>query len=77
MLKFGAVIREFRKAAGLSQDELADRMGQSKSYVYKLEHDVRAPSPAMIVRLGRALDIPPGAILDRAAESYPNDDSFS
>ena len=73
-LYFGDIIRQFRNAAGLSQDDLADRMGQSKSYISKLENNLRSPSPEMLIRLGRALGVAPGAILDRAAESYPADD---
>ena len=70
-VEFGEIIKEFRLAAGLSQDGLADRMDLSKSYIFKLEKNLRSPSPEMLIRLGRALGINPGALLDKAAESYP------
>ena len=72
-LYFGEIIKYFRKEAALSQDELADKMGISKSYIFKLENDLRSPSPGMLIRLGRAMSINPGAILDRAAEDYPKE----
>lgn len=73
-LKFGHAIRQFRLETGLSQDDLADRLDMYKSYVSALENDHRSPSPEMLLRLGRAMGVAPGAILDRAAESYPPDD---
>ena len=69
-VEFGDIIKEFRMMAGLSQDGLADRMEVSKSYIFKLEKNLRSPSPAMLIRLGRALDVNPGALLDKAAENY-------
>ena len=72
-LKFGNTIRQFRLAAGLSQDGLADRLDMVKSYISALENDHRAPSPEMLVRLGRALGVSAGAILDNAAEDYPDE----
>ena len=73
-LDFGTAIREFRLAAGLSQDDLVDRADMHKSYLSMLENRKRQPSPEMLVRIARALNIPPGDLLNRAAESYPDPD---
>jgi len=71
LLWVGAVLREFRQQAGLSQDELADRMDVSTPYISMLESGKRYPSIEMLIRVANALEVQPGAILDRIAEQYP------
>jgi len=73
LLWVGAVLREFRQEAGLSQDELADRMDVSTPYISMLESGKRYPSIEMLIRVGNALEVRPGAILDRIAEQYTGD----
>ena len=53
-----AVIRRYRDAAGLSQQELADRVGISKSYISSLELGYRAPSLNLLVEVkaGKMVD---------------------
>jgi transcriptional regulator with XRE-family HTH domain len=51
----GAVIREYRQRAGISQDALADRMDMSAPYISMLESGTRHPSIEMLVRLAVAL----------------------
>ncbi len=73
----GITIREFRHRAGLSQDALADRMDVSTSYISMLESGARYPSIEMLIRLAVALEVRPGAILDRIADFYtPSDACF-
>ena len=36
----GQLLRRYRSAAGLTQEELADRAGYSANYIGKLERDV-------------------------------------
>lgn len=73
----GATIRGFRQLSGLSQDALADRMDVSTSYISMLEGGKRYPSIEMIIRLAIALEVSPGAILDKIAERYtPNEACF-
>lgn len=45
MTTFGTALREMRRAAGISQRELADRIGIDFSYISKVEND-RLPPPA-------------------------------
>lgn len=73
----GVAIREFRQQAGLSQDDLADRMDLSTSYISMLESGKRYPSIEMLIRIAIALEVRPGAMLDYIAERYtPSDTCF-
>ncbi len=64
----GAVIREYRQRAGISQDALADRMDMSAPYISMLESGTRHPSIEMLVRLAVALGVRPGQLLDSIVE---------
>ena len=66
----GVALREFRHQRGLSQDELADRMDLSTPYISMLESGKRYPSIEMLIRIAVALDVRPGAILDKIADRY-------
>ena len=63
-------IREFRQQAGLSQDELADRMDMSTPYISMLESGKRYPSIEMLIRIAFALGVRPGTMLDMIADRY-------
>jgi len=71
----GIAIRAFRQQAGLSQDELADRMDISTPYISMLESGKRYPSIEMLIRLAFALEVRPGAMLDMIADRYISDRS--
>lgn len=63
-------IREFRKAAGLTIEQLAELIEKSPSYVSMIErgaHDKR-PSSILLQRIADALDVAPGALF---AEDRP------
>ena len=51
----GARIARLRKAAGMNQAELADRIGVSTSAIGMYEQGRREPSCALLVSLARAL----------------------
>lgn len=53
----GAVLRRLRRERGLSQAELARRLGLSPSYVNQLEHDRRAASATVLARLESAFGV--------------------
>jgi transcriptional regulator with XRE-family HTH domain len=55
---FGQALRELRRAAGVTQRELAQRAGVDFSYISKLEND-RLPPPAAdtVVAICRALGV--------------------
>jgi transcriptional regulator with XRE-family HTH domain len=58
--RFGARVRALREMAGLSQEELAARAGIHRTYVGGVERGERNLSLRNIVRLAKALGVPPG-----------------
>ena len=57
-------MRELRKGTGLSQRELAEKVGVDFSYISKVEND-RLPPPAAdtITKICEALRVPPDKLL--------------
>ena len=53
------MLKRYRRAAGLTQGELAERAGYSVGHVSKLESSVRQPVPATVELLADALDLAP------------------
>src|SRR4051812_3018766 len=53
---FGALLRELRLAAGLSMSGLAARINYSKSYLSKIENDLKPPNPTVARLCDSALD---------------------
>lgn len=62
--RFGEALVRTRKKLGITQYELSKRSGISEAYLNKLEKAKREPKAEMIIRLGRALGIAPGELLD-------------
>jgi transcriptional regulator with XRE-family HTH domain len=58
-----ANLKRLRKAKGLSQEELAHRVGIDRTYVSALERKVYAASIDLVDRLAKALDEEPRALL--------------
>ena len=73
MSPFGTFLREKRRAAGISQRQLADRVGVDFSYISKLENG-RLPAPAAhtVLRLAQAIECPVEDLL-AAAKKMPSD----
>lgn len=70
-ITFGRMLREKRRAAGLSQRKLADVVGVDFSYISKLENNrLPPPSGATIMRLAEAIAAPPEELL-AAAKKIP------
>jgi len=63
-ITFGETVRELRKATGLSQRGLAEKVGVDFSYISKVEND-RLPPPAAdtITKICEALRVPPDKLL--------------
>jgi len=61
---FGKTLRELRRSAGVSQRELASRVGVDFSYISKVENG-RIPPPAAdtIVRICEVLGVDPDQLL--------------
>lgn len=56
---FGAVLKTARQKAGLTVESLAERIGVSDRYIYRLENDGKTPGYAVLCRLIRELSISP------------------
>jgi DNA-binding XRE family transcriptional regulator len=61
---FANNLRRQRQRAGLSQEALGHACDLHRTEVSLLERAAREPRLSTIVRLARALDIPPGKLLD-------------
>jgi transcriptional regulator with XRE-family HTH domain len=58
----GAQLRSFRLNSGLSQRELARRLGLRQPTISLIEHDRRHPSATLLRRIANALEIKPQGI---------------
>ncbi len=59
--KMGRHLRRLRMERGLSQTELAERLGISASYLNLIEHDRRNLTVPLLLEISRVLDIDPQA----------------
>lgn len=59
----GNRVREFRRLSGLTQQELARRVGVSAVFISKTERGLKLPSLDTLLRLAKALDVPPNWLL--------------
>lgn len=62
----GEAVRQLRKRAGMSQEQLAERMATDLTQVGGIERGTRNPSYTTLVRLAAALDTRVGAITNLA-----------
>jgi transcriptional regulator with XRE-family HTH domain len=51
MVDFGNILKELRTQEGMTQQQLADRIGVTKSVISYYELQERIPSPAILVKL--------------------------
>ena len=61
----GQELLRARKAAGLTQEDLAFRAGVHRTYISYLEHDKYSPSVDMLFRLCDALAMTPSSLIAR------------
>jgi transcriptional regulator with XRE-family HTH domain len=63
-MTFGSQLRTLRRAAGVTQRELAVRTGLDFSYISKVENDRNSPPAAdSIVKICKVLEVPPESLL--------------
>lgn len=60
---FARCLRERRAAAGLTQEELAEKIGRSVDMISRMERATNAASFETLERLGRALSVQPVELL--------------
>lgn len=61
--EFGPVLRMFRHAAALTQEELSERLGVAAPYVSMLESGRKYPNLEMLFKLAAALNIQPNTLI--------------
>jgi transcriptional regulator with XRE-family HTH domain len=67
MLEFSKKLKEFRKAKGLSQDELASIVGVHKSHMSRYERGLAVPSLEVAQKLANALSV---SLNEMIAQNY-------
>lgn len=67
----GQAVRDLRRRAELSQEELGHRSGMHRTYVGGIERGERNPSWINIVRLAQALAVEPAELVARAQDYGP------
>jgi transcriptional regulator with XRE-family HTH domain len=68
---FGQRVRELRRAAGLTQEDLADRCGLFRTYMSRVETGQANPTLSMIHALAASLGVPVAALFPETAEAPP------
>ena len=53
----GSRIRAKRQQQSLTQEKLAEKLDVSTQFIYQIEHDVRMPSVANLIKLSNILDV--------------------
>ncbi|HEV2891266.1 MAG TPA: helix-turn-helix transcriptional regulator [Frankiaceae bacterium] len=61
-VRFGRRVRELREAAGIEQQELAQRVGMSGGYLSGIERGARNPTLDVVFAIAHALRVQPAAL---------------
>lgn len=61
----GSTVRELRAGLGISQEMLAEHCELHRTYIGGIERGERNVSLENIVRLAKALEVPPSKLLER------------
>lgn len=73
---FGANVRRFRVAAGLSQEAVAERMGVDRAYISAIERGAQNATLISVWEIAQALQVRPTELLDetvgKAADKAEN-----
>ncbi len=62
------ILRRYRDAAGLSQQQLADYGEVNKGFISALEGGHSVPNVDMLITLARAFGVRPGELLDAVVD---------
>ena len=63
-VNFGKRLQILREEQGISQSDLAERSGQHRQSISKIERGERMPTWATVVALAKALGVTPNDFLD-------------
>ena len=64
---FGRVLREARGRAGLTQEQLAFEAHLHRTYISLMERNLKSPTLDVLLRLGKALNVPAAKLVARDA----------
>jgi transcriptional regulator with XRE-family HTH domain len=67
--ELGKVIRKHRKAAGLTQEQLAERSDSHWTYISEIETNKVNPSIDVLRRIARGLRVPLSRMISEAEEA--------
>jgi len=71
---FGKKIRDRRLELDLTLEEVAEKLGTKKNYVWQLENKSPArPSGQLLLRFAKVLDVSPDYLIDDEAEKPTKD----
>lgn len=73
---FGVVLREARLESRMTQEQLAAASGTLQHYVSMIETATHQPSIDVLMRLERALELPPGELIRRTDAWLKSDNAF-
>jgi transcriptional regulator with XRE-family HTH domain len=65
---YGKVLRELRKEAGLTQEELASEAGLDRTYPSLLERGLRTVTLTNLISIAKALKVKPDRMINMTAE---------
>lgn len=60
----GSNLRAARKKLGLTQEEVAERSGVHATEVSRIEAGKRDPQVSTVLRLAKAVEVPPGQLFE-------------
>ena len=67
---FGDALRECRRRAGISQEELSFRTGVHRTFISEIERGLKSPTLHTVAALAKALGMQPSELM-RMAEVHP------
>jgi transcriptional regulator with XRE-family HTH domain len=62
------VLREFRQAKGLSQEQLAEIAGLDRSFVSLVERGIQSPNILILLKLAEVLGVRASTLIERTEE---------
>ena len=77
MRDFSEIIKELRQSKGLTQAQLAERLGVKKSIISAYETDSRPPSLDMLIKYAREFHVSTDYLLDMETTKRINVDKLS
>jgi len=70
---FGSLLRQLRKSANITQEELAFRVGLARTYISLLERGVKSPTLTVFLRLCVALNQNPEEVVAEVYKAVQRD----